>query len=97
MSNILAHLEPKEVFRYFEELAAIPHGSGNTKQIADYCEQFAKDRGLPHARDAHDNVVIIREAAAGYETAAPVLLQGAPGYGVRKGPRLPKGHGKGGA
>ena len=76
MSNILAHLEPKEVFRYFEELAAIPHGSGNTKQIADYCEQFAKDRGLPHARDAHDNVVIIREAAAGYETAAPVLLQG---------------------
>ena len=76
MSNILAHLEPKEVFRYFEELAAIPHGSGNTKQIADYCEQFAKDRGLPHARDAHDNVVIIREAAAGYKTAAPVLLQG---------------------
>ena len=76
MSNILAHLEPKEVFRYFEELAAIPHGSGNTKQIADYCEQFAKDRGLPHARDAHDNIVIIREAAAGYETAAPVLLQG---------------------
>lgn len=76
MSNILAHLEPKEVFRYFEELAAIPHGSGNTKQIADYCEQFAKNRGLPHARDAHDNVVIIREAAAGYETAAPVLLQG---------------------
>lgn len=76
MSNILAHLEPKEVFRYFEELAAIPHGSGNTKQIADYCEQFAKDRGLPHARDTHDNVVIIREAAAGYETAAPVLLQG---------------------
>lgn len=76
MSNILAHLEPKEVFRYFEELAAIPHGSGNTKQIADYCEQFAKDRGLPHARDAHDNVVIIREAAAGYEIAAPVLLQG---------------------
>ena len=76
MSNILAHLEPREVFRYFEELAAIPHGSGNTKQIADYCEQFAKDRGLPHARDAHDNVVIIREAAAGYETAAPVLLQG---------------------
>lgn len=76
MSNILAHLEPKEVFRYFEELAAIPHGSGNTKQIADYCEQFAKDRGLSHARDTHDNVVIIREAAAGYETAAPVLLQG---------------------
>ena len=76
MSNILAHLEPKEVFRYFEELAAIPHGSGNTKQIADYCEQFAFSRGLQHSRDSHDNVIIVKPAAKGYENAAPIVLQG---------------------
>lgn len=46
MSKILGHLEPQAVFHYFEEIAAIPHGSRNTKKIADYCEQFAKDRGL---------------------------------------------------
>ena len=74
--SVLSHLEPKEVFYYFEEIGAIPHGSGNTKRIADYCEQFAARRGLQHSRDAHDNVIIVKEAAAGYENAAPVVLQG---------------------
>ena len=27
---ILDHLEPQAVFSYFEQLCAIPHGSGNT-------------------------------------------------------------------
>ena len=74
--SVLSHLEPKEVFYYFEEICGIPHGSGNTKRIADYCEQFAARRGLQHSRDAHDNVIIVKEAAAGYENAAPVVLQG---------------------
>ena len=76
MSKILGHLKPQAVFHYFEEIAAIPHGSRNTKKIADYCEQFAKDRGLQHTRDASDNVIIVKPAAKGYETAAPVVLQG---------------------
>ena len=76
MSKILGHLEPQAVFHYFEEIAAIPHSSRNTKKIADYCEQFAKDRGLQHTRDASDNVIIVKPAAKGYETAAPVVLQG---------------------
>lgn len=29
--NVLEHLEPKSVFRFFEEMCAIPHGSRNTK------------------------------------------------------------------
>ena len=74
--SVLSHLEPKEVFYYFEEICGIPHGSGNTKRIADYCEQFAARRGLQHSRDAHDNVIIVKQAAAGYENAAPVVLQG---------------------
>ena len=32
----LPELESKKVFAYFEELAAIPHGSRNTRQISDY-------------------------------------------------------------
>ena len=27
---VLEHLEPKNVFRFFEEMSAIPHGSFNT-------------------------------------------------------------------
>ena len=63
--SVLSHLEPKEVFYYFEEICGIPHGSGNTKRIADYCEQFAARRGLQHSRDAHDNVTLVKAAAAG--------------------------------
>ena len=50
--SVLSHLEPKEVFYYFEEICGIPHGSGNTKRIADYCEQFAARRVNPPACDS---------------------------------------------
>ena len=39
-------LSPLEVFSYFQEICAIPHGSGNTGMIADYCLEFAKLHGL---------------------------------------------------
>ena len=39
-------LSPSEVFSYFQEICAIPHGSGNTGMIADYCLEFAKLHGL---------------------------------------------------
>ena len=34
--------ECKKVFDFFADIAAIPHGSGNTEKIADYLESFAK-------------------------------------------------------
>lgn len=73
---VLEHLEPQSVFRFFEELCAIPHGSRNTKAISDWCVGFARARGLEYYQDAANNVIIIREAAPGYENAAPIILQG---------------------
>lgn len=70
------NLESEKVFRYFSEIAAIPHGSGNTKQISDYLAAFAKDHGLEYYQDEAGNVIIIQEATAGYEGASPVILQG---------------------
>ena len=37
----ILELEPKSVFKYFSEIAAIPHGSGNMSAISKYCEDFA--------------------------------------------------------
>lgn len=73
---VLDHLEPNSVFRFFEELCAIPHGSRNTRAVSDWCVEFAKARGLEYYQDSANNVIIIREAAPGYEAAAPVILQG---------------------
>ena len=73
---ILEHLQPQTVFAHFEQLCAIPHGSGNTKAISDYLVGFAAARGLRHIQDAHNNVIIFCPGTPGYETAAPVILQG---------------------
>ena len=74
--STLENLKPQNVFRYFEEISQIPHGSYHTGQISDYLVNFAKEHGLEHYQDENDNVVIIKEASAGYEEAEPVILQG---------------------
>lgn len=74
--DVLNGIEPRGVFRFFEEISAIPRGSRNTKAISDYLVAFARARGLEHYQDALNNVIIIAPAAPGYESAAPVILQG---------------------
>jgi dipeptidase D len=72
----ISEYEPKRVFHYFEEISKIPHGSYNTKEISDYLAGFAKAKGLKYVQDELGNVVIYVPASAGYEKAAPVILQG---------------------
>ena len=72
----LAGLEPASVFYYFEQLCAIPHGSGNTKAISDYLVSFAKEQGLRYIQDELNNVIIFQEGTCGMEDHAPVIIQG---------------------
>ena len=74
--SILGHLEPTNVFHYFEEICGIPHGSGNIDKISDYLVDFAKERNLEYYQDDIKNVIIIKEATAGYEGKEPIMLQG---------------------
>ncbi len=59
---------------FFKALAAIPHGSGNTKAISDYCVDFAKRRGLRYLQDESNNVIIWKDATNGSDET--VILQG---------------------
>lgn len=74
--GVLQGLKPEGVWKYFEELCKIPHGSYNEKAVSDYCVAFAKERGLEVYQDEAWNVVIIKEASAGYEEEEPLILQG---------------------
>ena len=74
--NVLEGLEPQAVFSYFEEISRIPRPSYHEKQISDYLVAFAKEHGLEVYQDALWNVVMIKEATAGYENEEPVILQG---------------------
>lgn len=42
-AQILQNIKPENVFRYFREICAVPHGSGNTKKISDYACQMPGD------------------------------------------------------
>lgn len=69
-------LQPFRVLEIFRQLSAVPHGSGSTKAISDWCMEFAAKLGLQARQDEANNVVIVKEASAGYEDAPTVLLQG---------------------
>lgn len=74
--SVLEGLKPERVFYYFEEISKIPHGSGNTKQISDFCVEFANKQGLKVVQDEVNNIVIYKDGTEGYEDAEPVILQG---------------------
>ncbi len=88
--GVLEGLEPRAVFHWFEALCAIPHGSGNTKAVSDWCVDFARARGLEYHQDGADNVIIIKPAAPGYEDAPPLILQGHLDMVCEKEPGCPK-------
>ena len=73
---VLEGLEPREVFRWFEEICGIPHGSSDTKRISDFLVDFAVRRGLRYRQDQWNNVIIWKDASQGYEASAPVMIQG---------------------
>ncbi len=72
----LCGLKPVRVFEYFEEISAIPRGSGYMEQISAYCMNFAKKHNLIAVCDDAKNVIIYKDGSCGYEKSKPVILQG---------------------
>ncbi len=74
--SVLDGIKPEAVFRYFEAICGIPHGSSNTKGLSDYCAGFAREHKLKYIQDELKNVILVKEATQGYEEDPPVILQG---------------------
>ncbi len=74
--GILSGIKPERVMHFFEEICKIPHGSGNTDKISDFCVDFAKVKGLEVIKDKFNNVIIKKPASKGYESHPTVILQG---------------------
>ncbi|WP_326909070.1 aminoacyl-histidine dipeptidase [Sedimentibacter sp. MB31-C6] len=73
---VLENLEPKKVFKFFEDITKIPHGSGNEKALSDFLVNFAKERNLEVIQDSELNVIIRKTASSNYEGLSPVIIQG---------------------
>ena len=74
--TVLSNCKPMDVFKYFEEICNIPHGSWNEKALSDHIHRWALDLGLDSVQDKLYNLIIRKPAAAGYEAAPTVILQG---------------------
>lgn len=73
--RILEGIKPEKVFEYFEDISAIPRGSGNTDKIRDYCIDFAEKRSLKYVADDAGNIIIYKPANKSNSTE-PVIIQG---------------------
>lgn len=74
--RVLEGKKPEKVFEFFEDIAGIPHGSGNVEQISNYLVDFAKKRGLKYRQDDSLNVIIWKDGTKGYEDSDTVIIQG---------------------
>ena len=66
----------KRVLEIFEELSAIPRGSGNVKTVSDWCAAFARKRGFEAVQDEWHNCLIRVPATPGKEDRPTLILQG---------------------
>ena len=71
---MLENLEPKVVWKYFEEICKIPRCSKHEEKIAEYIMEVARKHGLEVEKDEVGNVVA-RKKANGYENAPTITLQ----------------------
>jgi dipeptidase D len=73
--RVLKDVEPKEVFRFFEDLTRIPRCSGKEEKVVAYLFDFAKKHGFDWYQDDKLNVIIKKRATKGYESRPTIILQ----------------------
>lgn len=76
MQSALIGLEPKELWKHFDALAAIPRASTKEAAARKYVLDVAAKHGLEFTQDAVGNLVVRKPARKGRENAPMTLLQG---------------------
>ena len=74
--SVIENLEPKLVWKHFDEIRKIPRCSKHEEKIRKYVEDFAKQQGLKYKTDKIGNIVISKSASPGMENKPIVILQG---------------------
>ena len=72
----LSQLEPKQVWKHFENLCAVPRPSFHEEAAAIYVVKEAERLGLTSRQDETGNVVVQVPATSGMEDRPIVVLQG---------------------
>ncbi|MGA1794078.1 MAG: aminoacyl-histidine dipeptidase [Thermoplasmatota archaeon] len=76
MDPILEGLEPKLLWKHFDELTKIPRCSKNEGKAIEYIVSVAESLGLKYKKDGANNLVVKKPASPGHENSPTVVLQG---------------------
>ena len=68
-------MNSEKVLSYFKEITKIPRESGHEEHIIAYLQKFAAENNLECKTDEAGNVLIVKEAAPGYENVPVIVLQ----------------------
>src|SRR5512136_3075557 len=71
----IENLEPKLVWKHFDEIRKIPHCSKHEEKIREYIINFGKKQGLKTKVDNIGNVVLFKQATDGMYNKPTVVLQ----------------------
>jgi len=74
--SVIENLEPKLVWKHFDEIRKIPRCSKHEEKIRKYIVDFAEKHGLESKTDETGNVVVLKPASSGMEKNPVVILQG---------------------
>ena len=74
MSEITT-LQPQLLWKWFDQICAIPHPSHHEDALATFIVNWAKEKQFFAERDEAGNVLIRKPATAGMENSQPVVLQ----------------------
>jgi len=74
--SVIENLEPKFVWKHFDEIRKIPRCSKHEEKIREYILNFSKKNDLKTKTDKPGNVVISKPATPGMEKKSTVILQG---------------------
>ena len=74
--SVVENLEPKLLWKHFDEIRKIPRCSKHEEKIREYVIDFAKKQNLKFKKDKVGNVVIKKPASPGMVGKPVVILQG---------------------
>lgn len=66
----------ERLLHFFEEITRIPRPSGHEEKIADYLEEFLRERNIEYVRDGKHNVFAVLPATEGREGEEALMFQG---------------------
>jgi dipeptidase D len=76
MPSPLDNLEPRSLWKHFDDIRKIPRRSGQEAKIREHMRRFAEEHSFRYVQDVAGNVCIKVPATPGHEGAPTIVIQG---------------------